>query len=78
MRKTSGADTSPRISRTSSSTLARVTPAASARWVARWITGPSASGSENGMPSSMTSAPRRAASTTSFRVIASDGSPAVK
>src|SRR5260370_369953 len=42
------------------------------------MTGPSASGSENGTPSSTTSAPRRAASTTSRRVSASDGSPAVK
>src|SRR5206468_3604806 len=53
-------------------------PAASARVPARWTTGPSASGSENGTPSSTTSAPRWAASTTSRRVSASEGSPAVK
>ena len=39
------------------STPRRVAPDASARSVARWITGPSASGSENGTPISRTSAP---------------------
>ena len=34
-----------------------VCPAASARWPARWIAGPSAIGSVNGMPSSTTSTP---------------------
>ena len=44
---------------------ARLPPAASARSIARWIDGPSADGSENGTPSSITSAPaRHAASTT--------------
>ncbi len=42
-----------------SSTPSSVAPAASARSVARWITGPSASGSENGTPISRTSAPAR-------------------
>ena len=32
-------------------------PAFSARWDEAWIAGPSAMGSENGMPSSMMSAP---------------------
>ncbi|KAG1221100.1 hypothetical protein G6F68_021019 [Rhizopus microsporus] len=47
-----------------------------ARSAARWITGPSAMGSENGTPSSITSAP---ASTSAFirgSVAAGDGSPA--
>ena len=36
---------------------ARRTPAASARLAAAWITGPSATGSEKGSPSSSASAP---------------------
>ncbi len=38
-----------------------VMPAASAAWAARWIVGPSASGSENGMPTSIIVAPPRTA-----------------
>ena len=45
----------------SRSTSSGVTPAASARVAAAWITGPSASGSENGTPSSIRSAPASAA-----------------
>ena len=41
----------------SSSTPATLAPASSARVPASWITGPSASGSEYGNPSSMMSAP---------------------
>ena len=55
----------------------RLPPAASARSVARWMTGPSASGSENGTPTSMTSAPARSSA---FRISAErgrSGSPAV-
>ena len=40
MRKTRGTVLSARSSRASSSTRGSVTPAARARWVARWITGP--------------------------------------
>src|SRR5919201_5906025 len=43
-----------------SSTPCSVAPAASARVPAAWITGPSASGSENGTPSSIRSAPASA------------------
>ena len=39
------------------SVLSSVCPPFSARWPATWIAGPSAIGSENGMPSSMISAP---------------------
>ena len=47
----------PRNSRTQPSTSRMPTRSASAASLARWITGPSAIGSENGTPSSMTSAP---------------------
>ena len=43
-------------------------PRASARSDARWITGPSASGSENGKPSSTTSAPASTAARASSGV----------
>ena len=62
---------------TSSSTRGSVVPLASARRPARWTTGPSASGSENGTPSSMASAPRFSASTMRRRVSSSEGSPAM-
>ncbi len=52
------------------------TPCAIARSVARWITGPSAIGSENGTPSSMTSAPPRASARIRSTVTSADGSPA--
>ena len=42
------------------STPSSVAPAASARVAAAWITGPSASGSEKGTPSSIRSAPASA------------------
>src|ERR1700752_2653729 len=60
-----------------SSTPASVAPAASARSVARWITGPSASGSENGTPTSRTSAPEPASVRKMSAVAAMLGSPAV-
>src|SRR6267378_7609490 len=66
-----------RIRRTSSRTPARVVPALSARSEARWIVGPSASGSLNGTPSSITSAPASARARTNLCVASSDGSPAV-
>ena len=45
------------ISAATSSTAGSVAPPRSAAVPAAWITGPSASGSENGTPSSMRSAP---------------------
>ena len=45
---------------------------------ARWITGPSAMGSEKGTPSATTSAPPRAAASTRRRDSARSGSPVVK
>ena len=54
-----------RNSRTMASVLTMVWPAFSARWPEAWIAGPSAIGSENGMPSSMTSAP---AAGSAFRI----------
>src|SRR5262245_42538660 len=74
---TIGAVTSARTDSTSFNTPRRLVPAASARSVARWITGPSASGSENGTPTSRTSAPARSSA---FRISADrarSGSPAV-
>ena len=43
---------------------AGVIPAARARWEASWITGPSMTGSENGIPTSMASAPAEATAST--------------
>src|SRR5579859_2097076 len=62
---------------TKSITPASVVPPRNARSLARWIVGPSATGSLNGTPSSITSAPASAAASTIFSVAASDGSPAV-
>src|SRR6266404_869616 len=59
------------------STSSRPTPLASARSDARWMTGPSAIGSENGTPSSITSAPAAVSARISGTVAASVGSPAV-
>ena len=57
---TKGTWDSRRNPRTSSSTSATPTPAPTAHSEARWISGPSAIGSENGTPSSMAHAPARA------------------
>ena len=57
-----------RISAAISSTRPRFVPARSARSDARWITGPSAIGSENGTPSSIRSAPPRSSAATSAGV----------
>ncbi len=59
VKSTMGVSTDSRTARTRSSVPRSVMPAASARSVARWITGPSASGSENGTPTSSTAAPAR-------------------
>ncbi|MNR13723.1 hypothetical protein D3C85_1301470 [compost metagenome] len=66
-----------RNSRTMSSTLRRPTLCSSARSLARWITGPSAIGSENGMPSSITSAPPSTRPCIRLTVRPGLGSPAV-
>src|SRR5438067_1542894 len=54
-----------------------LTPCTSARSQARWITGPSAIGSENGTPSSSTSAPPSTSACSSGTVRSGCGSPAV-
>src|SRR6056297_2705536 len=54
-----------------------VVPAASARWIAFWIVGPSAIGSEKGIPSSITSAPPAASASTYSAVASGSGTPAV-
>src|SRR6478735_4016293 len=76
---TSGVASSlPRKARTSSSVFFKVCPALSARWDDIWIAGPSAIGSVNGMPSSMTSAPAAGRARTRARDVAGSGSPAVR
>ena len=75
--KTIGIVTSFLKSLTRSKTLSVVTPAASAFTLAPWITGPSAVGSENGIPSSIRSAPFATASLTIFAVVSKFGSPQV-
>jgi hypothetical protein len=52
-------------------------PASSARWAESWLTTPSASGSENGTPSSTMSAPARSSAQTREGVVSGLGSPAV-
>src|SRR5271156_5926612 len=67
-----------RRSRTTSARIpASVVPPFRARSLARWMVGPSATGSLNGTPSSITSAPASAAASAIFSVASSDGSPAV-
>src|ERR1051325_10869168 len=74
---TMGARTVPRISEIRSSTPRRFVPDASALSVARWMTGPSARGSENGTPTSRMSAPARSSACTMAPDRARSGSPAV-
>ena len=57
--------------------LSVVTPPVSALRFAPWITGPSAVGSEKGIPSSIRSAPFAAISITAFFVVSRSGSPQV-
>jgi hypothetical protein len=66
-----------RKARTISSTCAVLMCLSSARSLARWITGPSAIGSENGTPSSITSAPAATMPCISSTVTSAYGSPAV-
>src|SRR4051794_6881462 len=61
-----------------SSTAMTVAPAASARVPAAWITGPSASGSENGTPSSTRSAPPSAYASPIARDVARSGNPPIR
>ncbi len=61
---------------TISSTFGSVQPALRARSAASWFTAPSARGSENGMPSSMMSAPASARLRMMFRLSSMEGSPA--
>ena len=67
-----GVSTRSRISARHSRQASVRMPAASARSAARRITGPSASGSENGKPSSMMSAPPSTAASASAGVSAPD------
>ncbi len=77
MKSSSGTWEFRRISAAIPSTFLRLVPARSARSDARWITGPSAIGSENGTPNSTRSTPPRSSAATSPGVLSSDGSPAV-
>src|SRR5258707_2841409 len=72
------ASSAPRKARTSSSVFFKVCPALSARWDDIWIAGPSAMGSVNGIPSSMTSAPAAGSARTRARDVSGSGSPAVR
>src|SRR5487761_1194200 len=66
-----------RSTATKSITAASVVPLRSERSLARWIVGPSATGSLNGTPNSSTSAPASAAAKAISTAAVSDGSPAV-
>ena len=72
-----GTFTSLRRSSTMSKILSVVTPPVRARKFAAWITGPSAVGSENGMPSSIRSAPFFSIALTISFVVSRSGSPQV-
>ena len=61
--------------RTASSTCRVPMPRDSARSDAFWMTGPSAIGSENGTPSSITSAPPAASASMMSTVASANGSP---
>ena len=65
---------SARVAAIASRQRGGVMPAASAAWAARWITGPSASGSENGMPTSIAVAP----AATAAAAAAGRSSPAMR
>src|SRR5580658_683302 len=67
-----------RIREQIASTSLRRVPRAPARSLARWITGPSASGSLKGTPSSITCAPASMAASAISRVASRLGSPAVR
>ena len=75
---TIGTEISSRSFFTSAKILSVVTPPFNARRFAPCITGPSAVGSENGIPSSIKSAPFFTASQTAAYVVSKSGSPHVK
>ena len=60
------------------SVFTMVWPALSARSPAAWIAGPSAIGSVNGMPSSITSAPAFGSALRIASAVLASGSPAVR
>ena len=72
-----GTETVSRSCLTISKILSVVTPPDKALMFASWITGPSAVGSEKGMPSSIRSAPAAAISFTMAMVVSRSGSPQV-
>src|SRR5258706_15536648 len=61
-----------------SSTRGTVMPCSRAVWVVRWTVGPSASGSENGTPTSIKSAPASATRRSASSETAGVGKPAVR
>src|SRR5438093_9741483 len=77
MRRT-GAVLSRATAAASPSVASSVVPLASARSPARWIVAPSASGSENGTPTSRTSAPAWSAARARRVLVARSGSPAMR
>ena len=70
---TIGTSDSRRMAATVASTSVMPTPPRSAHSDARWMSGPSAIGSENGMPSSIAAAPVCASATAIAAVSATDG-----
>src|SRR5437588_2754443 len=66
------------IARPTSSTPSTVAPRLSAAVPAAWITGPSASGSENGTPSSIRSAPDSAYPSPIRRDVSRSGKPPIR
>ena len=75
--KVRGMVTSLRSSSTIAKILSVVEPPLRALSLAAWITGPSAVGSEKGIPSSIRSAPALTASLTTSLVVSRSGSPQV-
>ena len=69
--------TASAASRIRVSTPAAVIPCSNAAWVVRWMVGPSASGSENGTPTSTKSAPAATTARSRSRETAGVGKPAV-
>src|SRR6202040_1343234 len=72
------APSTARKARTMASVFASVWPALSARCEESWIAGPSAIGSVNGMPSSITSAPAAGSAHRIASEVSGSGSPAVR
>src|SRR6266566_7495053 len=70
--------TATAASRTRASTRGTFIPCSSAVWVVRWMVGPSASGSENGTPTSMKSAPAAATRRSASSETSGVGKPAVR